>query len=56
MTPVPGIPDRDVAPAAIPCDLENAQAVLTVKTHFVVGQVNILFVFGSPIFQECVGL
>jgi hypothetical protein len=50
MTPVPGIPDRDVAPPTIPSNLKKVQAVLTVETHLVVGQMKILLVLGCPIF------
>jgi hypothetical protein len=53
---IPGIPDRDIAPAARPSYLEKVQAVLAIKTHLVVGQMNILFVFGCPGFEKCVGL
>jgi hypothetical protein len=56
VSPIPGIPDRNIAPAAIPSYLEKVQAVLAIKTHFVVGQMHILFVFGCPTFEKCVGL
>jgi hypothetical protein len=53
---IPSIPDRDIAPATIPSDLEKVQAVLTVKTHLVIGQMNILVIFRCPIFEKYVGL
>jgi hypothetical protein len=56
MPTIPGIPDRDVAPATIPSYLEKVQAVLAVETHLVVGQMNVLLVLVCPIFEKCVRL
>ena len=47
---MPGVPDRDIAPAVGPSNLEKVKAVLTIKTHLVVGQMNVLPIFGCPIF------
>jgi hypothetical protein len=50
VTTVPGIPDCDIAPVIVPGYLKNAEAVLSVETHFVVGQMNFLAIFVCPIF------
>lgn len=55
MSAVPSVPDRDVAPAIVPCDLKGIETVLAVQAHAIVADLSVLAVLVGPGFQHGLG-